>query len=108
MPKQAKTYINVKKSREHGHYKFTNKESYKKFGSYNPHIAIAERIIGRKLFRDEIVHHIDGNSLNNDPENLIVMNRKAHKECHYSMEVCAIELFKKGIIKFKGGIYYVE
>jgi hypothetical protein len=105
---QAKTYVNAKKGREYGHYKFTNKESYKKFGSYNPHIAIAERTIKRKMFRDEIVHHIDGNPLNNDPENLIVMKRKCHTECHYSMQICAIELFKKEIIKFKGGFYYVK
>lgn len=33
---------------------------------------IAEKKIGRKLKKGEIVHHLDGNSTNNDPDNLFV------------------------------------
>jgi hypothetical protein len=33
---------------------------------------IAEKKIGRKLKKGEIVHHLDGNSTNDDPDNLFV------------------------------------
>jgi len=39
---------------------------------------IAEKKIGRKLKKGEIVHHLDGNSYNNDPDNLFVC--KSHSE----------------------------
>lgn len=47
------------------------------------HIWIAEQqIIHRKLKRGELVHHIDGNSLNNAIDNLKVMTRKEHAKIH--------------------------
>ena len=39
------------------------------------HRLIAERSLGRKLRRDEVVHHIDGDPLNNAAENLQVPAR---------------------------------
>lgn len=36
------------------------------------HRWVVEQREGRKLTSDEIVHHVDGNPLNNDPENLVV------------------------------------
>ena len=39
---------------------------------------LAEKRIGRYLRDDEIVHHIDGNVLNNDPINLDVMTQSEH------------------------------
>jgi len=38
---------------------------------------IAEEKLGRKLKETEIVHHIDGNSNNNDPENLFVCENQS-------------------------------
>lgn len=37
---------------------------------------------GRKLRSDEIVHHIDGNKLNNDISNLEVLSRSEHNRIH--------------------------
>lgn len=48
----------------------------------NYHRYVAERIIGRKLTREEIVHHKDGNKLNNEPENLQVMPLESHARLH--------------------------
>lgn len=46
------------------------------------HRLIMESILGRELSADEIVHHIDGNKWNNDPDNLMVVTRKEHALIH--------------------------
>ena len=38
------------------------------------HRLVAEKITGRKLFENEVVHHKDGNKQNNQPENLEVFS----------------------------------
>lgn len=40
------------------------------------------RVLGRELARDEIVHHKDGDGLNNDPSNLEVMTQAEHRRLH--------------------------
>jgi hypothetical protein len=39
---------------------------------------LAEKKIGRYLRKDEVVHHVDGNILNNAPENIEVMTQSEH------------------------------
>ena len=46
------------------------------------HRFIVEKTLGRKLSRDEVVHHVDGNKLNNKIENLVVMTRSEHSAMH--------------------------
>lgn len=46
------------------------------------HIHLAEMKIGRRLLRTEVVHHIDGNPINNSPDNLAVMTRAQHGRLH--------------------------
>ena len=46
------------------------------------HRVLIEKSIGRKLSKDEIVHHIDGNNQNNSLDNLEVMAQKQHIELH--------------------------
>lgn len=46
------------------------------------HRVVAEQKIGRELKKGEIVHHIDGNSLNNHPENLEIMSQSKHIKLH--------------------------
>lgn len=41
-----------------------------------------EGILGRRLRRDEVVHHINGDRRDNRPENLEVMTRAAHSRHH--------------------------
>lgn len=69
------------------------------------HVLLIEQQIGRKLFRDEVVHHIDGNSLNNNINNLILLTRDEHSRLHHSLQNCAAELLKSQKIKFSDGIY---
>jgi hypothetical protein len=45
---------------------------------------MAEKKMGRKLRREEVVHHIDRNKLNNYPDNLYVCrNQEQHDYIHW-------------------------
>lgn len=48
------------------------------------HRLVMEAKLGRYLEKQEVVHHIDGNPLNNDPENLVVCQTNAD---HLRMEL---------------------
>jgi len=50
------------------------------------HVVVAERILGRKLTEDEVVHHVDGNKTNNDPRNLMVLTRAQHSALHTRLD----------------------
>jgi hypothetical protein len=47
------------------------------------HRLIMEKELGRKLSFNEVVHHIDGNRLNNKRENLELTSRSKHSSNHY-------------------------
>jgi hypothetical protein len=51
-------------------------------GTRGEHRVVIERILGRKLAFNEVVHHIDGDRHNNDPRNLAVMDRGEHMRMH--------------------------
>jgi hypothetical protein len=46
------------------------------------HIIVAESKLKRYLVKGEVVHHIDRNRKNNDPENLQVMTISEHISLH--------------------------
>jgi len=46
------------------------------------HRCIMERLLGRTLSTSEVVHHKDGNHLNNDPSNLELTSRTSHFSSH--------------------------
>lgn len=47
------------------------------------HRQVAAELLGRPLLPGEVVHHIDGDALNNAPENLLVLPSQRH---HASLE----------------------
>ena len=60
---------------------YITKKKYRKFKDSDTfvHRWVAEKKIGRKLKSKEVVHHIDGNSLNNSPNNLkVYRNHSEH------------------------------
>ena len=48
------------------------------------HVVVMEQSLGRRLIKGEIVHHIDGDKLNNSIDNLILTNRSEHQRLHHS------------------------
>ena len=52
-------------------------------GYVREHILIMEKKLGRFIERTEVVHHIDGNKLNNHPNNLeLIESQSKHMKLH--------------------------
>ena len=59
--------------------------SYPKIGARHAHRVIAEQKVGRELLPGEVVHHLDENKRNCDPENLEVLPSQAeHTRMHFA------------------------
>ena len=64
-------------------------KAYNKFLGRHEHRVVAERMLGRKLKKSEVVHHIDLNKQNNDEKNLVVLpSNSEHSHLH--------QILKKG------------
>ena len=62
-------------------------KSYSKLYGRHEHRVVAEQMLGRKLKLGEVVHHIDGNKRNCDPENLMIFSCQAeHLEWHLMLD----------------------
>ena len=71
-------------------------QGYNKKGNVKVHRQVMEEYLGRRLKPSEVVHHKDGNKLNNDISNLEVMSRGDHSKLHRALELAeGKELFKK-------------
>ncbi len=58
--------------------------TYKKNHGRHEHRMVMEEKLGRKLTSEELVHHIDGDRHNNDPENLELTDHSKHASIHFS------------------------
>lgn len=80
-------------------------------GYYLEHRLQEELKLGRSLKSKEIVHHIDGDKINNIPDNLYTCeNDKSHQNLHSQLERVSMELVKMGLIKFdhSKGEYHID
>lgn len=81
LEKIAKGYIPVG-WRKYPSFKRINVRGYYFVGHERKHRILMENKLGWELPSDQVVHHIDGNILNNSLDNLCVMSRSEHSKLH--------------------------
>lgn len=94
-----------------GEYHNSGRQKYKK-----EHVLIYEKELGRELKTQrgnmgEQIHHIDGDKLNNNVENLILCSdTREHRNIHCQLEEISLELVRQGVILFdkKNKKYYIN
>ena len=74
-------------------------------GYVSEHRLVMEKKLGRRLERNEHIHHIDGNILNNLPENLVACFAKEHRQFEIQLVKIALRFYKEGKIVFREGEY---
>ena len=79
-----------------------------KGGYVAEHRIVVELELGRRLKKGEVIHHIDGDKLNNNLSNLLLLNKTSHRVCHGNLEKIAFLLVQNGLISFKDNEYYIE
>lgn len=61
---------------------------------------VAEQKLGRELLDSERIHHIDLNKLNDNPDNIVVVERGQHRSIHNSLAKLSASLVQLGLIVF--------
>ena len=61
------------------------------------HRVVAEQKLGRPLEKGEVVHHIDGDKLNNHPDNLEVLTNSQHTKHHWETNPDGFQQPKKKV-----------
>lgn len=65
-----------------GYISFTASKSNGEHSQKCLHVILAEWKYGRKIKKGEHVHHIDGNKMNNSPDNLVIVSASDHAHIH--------------------------
>lgn len=64
--------------------------------SYEP----AHRLVLPPSNPNNVIHHIDGDKLNNLRENLVELTKQTHREAHGSLEKVSYQLIQAGLIEY--------
>ena len=75
-----------------------NPYKFNKGRSDHEHRKIAEDALGRKLNKNEVVHHVDEDPKNNSLENLWVMSRRHHGKLHVFLRLQRV-IYEKSLEK---------
>jgi ribosomal protein L37AE/L43A len=70
------------------------------YRSIREHVYVMELHLNRRLEKDDVVHHIDGDKTNNKLDNLFLTTTAEHNKLHGCSEKLIFELVKKGIVIF--------
>lgn len=87
-----------KDKRKHGHGYIT-KQGYHLLFDGEKYVP-AHRLAFPDLPSSHVVHHIDGDKLNNEIGNLLPMSKSAHQELHGQLEEISYLLIRAGLIEF--------
>jgi hypothetical protein len=88
---------NLEKNRLKSLNKATNTYIFSTKIGRTEHRDIVESILGRKLHTNEVIHHLDDNTKNNELTNLIVLSRGKHASLHSFLDLQRVILEKSGI-----------
>ncbi len=75
---------------------------------YKNNPLLSKEELGKEINEKEVIHHIDMNKNNNNPNNLyIYKNHSEHFKGHWSLNKIIVDLLKNENIKFFEGKYYL-
>lgn len=63
-----------------------NPNGYRQKDGKREHVIVAEKAFGKPLPAGAVVHHVDGNKLNNDPSNLVICQDQAYHRLLHTRE----------------------
>mgnify|MGYP005993414975 CR=1 FL=1 len=104
------TYTKPKKDREDKCKRgdgYVTKQGYHLMyvdGKYVP----AHRLLFPSIPKEHVVHHIDGDKLNNVRSNLYPCDKRKHRLIHSQLESLSYLLIQKGLIVFEEDAYYLS
>ncbi len=90
-------------------YRYYNEKNSTGYYKRYVHIQIAQKMLGRSMFSNERVHHVNGDTLDNSCDNLVVTTNARHAWLHRcSIQQAGAELYRTGIVLFDHGQYILK
>ena len=72
---------------------------------YEPTHRVLLKEAGHVIPEGHVVHHVDGDKLNNKISNLVILSKSDHRSLHHQLEAISMRLVRDGFIEFINGAY---